>query len=385
MRSADLLILSLFRSPGRFLLGVLPMCFAFCGYSLLESLGDAGDFSAELDRARRVVTINRQSIMQPLPVAYASRIAELDGIAHVSFATWFGGFYREPENRFSQYAVDERTYFDVYPEIRLDDESRRRWLDDRRSALVSARLAKKFGWRPGDLVTLTSTIWQTADGGSDWLFVIAGLIPDGGDGIEPEMFLLRHDYFEEGRRFARGTISYAVSKLSRSAHVDEVIARIDGMFKNGTTPTFSSTESDFVESFQRQLGDLGLITRLVTAIVVLVVLLMTSSSLAQSIAERERELAVMRALGFSRRHIAMQLALEAVMSVAFSALAALFLTAVMLAILRSYDVGNGVFDTSLSFTDSLGVLLLAAILGVTGALFPLLMHARSALAANLRE
>lgn len=384
MRLAGFLVRSLFRHPGRLALMLAPMGLAFTGSAIIASLETARDFAHPLDEAGRIVVIHRQSIMQPLPRAHVEQIARLEGIQQLSYASWFGGFYRQPENRFSQYAIDTDSYFSVYPEIELSGEELAAWRADPRAALVSARLAQRFGWRRGDLISLSSTIWQQRDGGMDWPLLIVAILPADAM-LEPEALYLRHDYFDDNRRFGQGTLSYAVARLAEGAAASAMIAKIDAVFANSSAPTFSSKESDFIESFQRQLGDLRLITRLVRTILVFVVLLVASSALAQAIAERRRELGIMQALGFSRRRIAAGLVLETTMAVALAALLALALAALSLEIAAQFVTSGPFLGARLVLEDSVKLLLAALILGVLGSLFPLVPFSRRELAIRLRE
>ncbi len=385
MHLLSMILRSLFRHPGRLLLGVTPMGLAFFGFAVGTSLEDPSALLEEINRGNRIVVINRQSIMQPLPQAHAARIGELKSVSAVTYATWFGGYYRQPENRFSQYAVEPDGYFDVYPEIGPTPEARKRWRAERRAAFVSERVARRFDWREGDQITLTSTIWQRRDGRLDWTFVIVGIIPEDRPGIEPEMLLFRHDYFDEGRRFGRGTMSQAIVRIPPGTAADAVIASIDRMFENGRAPTLSASEGDFVASFQRQLGDLGLLTWLVVVLLVLVVLLIGSSALAQAIAEREREFAVMGAIGFSRRRIALHLVIETVLSVLLAALAALIVSVPTLPLLQKSAPIGALMTDGLGWRTVVKMLGLAILLGLGGSLFPLVRHMRARLAAGLRE
>ena len=218
----------------------------------------------------------------------------------------------------------------------------------------------------------------------DWPLLIVAILP--ADALlEPEALYLRHDYFDANRRFGQGTLSYAVARLAEGAAASTMIAKIDAVFANSSAPTFSSKESDFIESFQRQLGDLRLITRLVRAILVFVVLLVASSALAQAIAERRRELGIMQALGFSRRRIAAQLVLETTMAVALAAVLALALAALSLEIAAQFVTSGPFLGARLVLEDSVKLLLAALLLGCLGSLFPLVPFARRELAIRLRE
>ena len=68
---------NLLRRPLRLALTVLPMCLAFVGFSIIIGIDNAYDVEYELDEKKRVVTINRQSIVQPLNESSVARIRDL--------------------------------------------------------------------------------------------------------------------------------------------------------------------------------------------------------------------------------------------------------------------------------------------------------------------
>ena len=60
--------------------------------------------------ATRMITTNKISFTQPLPISYYASVREVEGVQAASFAAWFGGFYREPRNRLHTIAVDPPSY-----------------------------------------------------------------------------------------------------------------------------------------------------------------------------------------------------------------------------------------------------------------------------------
>jgi putative ABC transport system permease protein len=384
MTSAGFVLRNLMRKPLQLTLTVLPMALAFIGFSLLIGLQNAYDFGRELDDERRIVTINRQSIVQPLPQSLARRMLDVPGIERSAYVTWFGGYHGEPDERFSQLAIDHATYFDVYREVAVTDEARRRWLDIPHGVLVTRTLASRFGWDVGDRVVLTSTIWRRADKTSDWTFEIAGIFSTGSDGAEPEMMLMKHEFLDRGRLFGAGTVSYVVAAVSPDSGVDEAILAVDAAFLNSRTPTYTSRESGFIESFQRQMGDLNLMTRLVLGMVVVIVFLMTTSSLAQSIVERRREMTVMNAIGFSNRRLGMFLLFESLVTVVGAALVASVATLGLARLFGQVFVDGPLSRIEIAPLDILVIATIALVLAVVGSLIPLARLLGTDLASNLK-
>ena len=77
------------------------------------------------------------------------------------------------------------------------------WLADRQGAIVGVDLAERFGWKIGDRVPLTATIWQPEGSGQTWEFNIVGIY-DGDDGVDKTQFFFRYDYLDENRAQRRG-------------------------------------------------------------------------------------------------------------------------------------------------------------------------------------
>ena len=75
--------------------------------------------------------------------------------------------------------------------------------------------------------------------------------------------------------------------------------RFDAMFENSSAETKTTTEKGFVESFAKQIGDIGSIMIAVSTVVLLMFGLVAASTMAQSVRERTSELAVLKTLGFT--------------------------------------------------------------------------------------
>jgi len=71
------------------------------------------------------------------------------------------------------------------------------------------------------------------------------------------------------------------------------------MFENSSAETKTTTEKGFVESFAKQIGDIGAIMIAVSTVVLLMFGLVAASTMAQSVRERTSELAVLKTLGFT--------------------------------------------------------------------------------------
>ena len=101
-------------------------------------------------------------------------------------------------------AVEPEPFLKIYPEFALPPEQVQAWLQrsagrHRRHAISPTR----FGWKIGDRVPLTATIWQPKGSGNTWEFNIVGIY-DGGDGVDKTQMFFRYDYLDENRAAGRG-------------------------------------------------------------------------------------------------------------------------------------------------------------------------------------
>ena len=160
MKHLPLLFSSFRRHRARTALTALSICVAFLVYGYLAAIRVAFTAGVSLAGADRLVVRHRVSLAQLLPISYRDRIRRIPGVADVAAETWFGGTYQDPKNIFPQMPVDPEALLRIYPEFLLPKEARERWLRTRIGAIVGRKTAQRFGWKPGDHITLTTPIWR---------------------------------------------------------------------------------------------------------------------------------------------------------------------------------------------------------------------------------
>src|SRR6187402_1988832 len=149
------LLSNLGRKKARTILTLLSIMIAFLLFGLLRSLSAAFDRGAEIAGEDRLVTINKVTLIQPLPFNYLEKVRRLEGVDKVTMATWFGGYYQDKKNLFPQFPVDADDYFAIYKDaFSLPPEQMRAWKSNRFGAVVGQNLAKKYHWKIGDRIPL---------------------------------------------------------------------------------------------------------------------------------------------------------------------------------------------------------------------------------------
>ena len=357
-------------------LTILSVLVAFLMYVLLSAIGSAmTGGGGGIESARRLVVIDKVSLINLLPVSYYNKLDATPGVRVATHSTWFGGFYQDPKNQFAQFPIDPETYFEVYTELDMPDEQMQGFLANRTGALVGRSIAQRFGWEVGDRIPIQATIWPQRDGGRSWEFDLEGVFdttdPRGSDAI----FLFHYDYFDEARQFGQGLVGWYIVGLEDGADPVEVSNTIDAGFANSPNETETSTEQAFAASFAEQLGNIALIVQLILGAVFFTLLLVTGNTMAQSVRERIAELAVLKTLGFRDGTLLGIILAESILIMAIGGgLGILIGWLIMLGLSQMFAAMIGI-GLTISVQALAGAIAIILIAGIAAGIFPAL-HAR---------
>jgi len=264
-------------------------------FSALRAVLDGFDAVSAASSATRVVTIRSTSMIFSMPSSHLEAIRSTPGIQDVTWANWFGGIYKDPKNFFGQFAVDPESYLRMYPEIRLTPDERQAFVADRTGCIVGDGLAKKYGFKVGDRLTLGVGI--PVYGSRDYDFTIRGIYRAGSSAVDNQSMMFHWKYADE-RSLQKGEIGWFVSQVSDPDRAVQVASAIDTKFANSPYETKTDTEQAFSAQFASMLGNLNVLLGSVALAVVITTLFVAGNTMAMSVRERTTEIAVMRTLGF---------------------------------------------------------------------------------------
>lgn len=246
------------------------------------------------ESAKRLVVRHAVSLSQPMPESYQRDLEEVPHVEHVIAMQWFGGQYKDPKNYFTNYAVGHESFFEIFSDFELSEGAKESFLDERMAALVSVELMDRFEWTIGDRVTLTGTVYPV-----NLEFHIVGSYASKTD--QPA-FYFRHDYLQESG-VDYGQVGTFWLRADSPDSVQGIINHVDAMFEN--TPAATKTESAeaFQLNFIAMLGNIQLLIGSISMVVTFTMLLVAGSTMAMTIRERLREVAILKAIGYPRRVI----------------------------------------------------------------------------------
>jgi putative ABC transport system permease protein len=303
MKYFGLIWKNVWRKKVRTSLTILSVLVAFLLFTLLSAIGYAFKGGQDAASAERLVTIDKVSLINLLPIAYKNRIASTPGVRAVTHATWFGGYYQNERNQFMQIPVDPHEYMSLYPELKMPQEQFDAWVKNRTGAVIGQELADQYDIEVGDRIPIQATIWTKADGGRSWEFDVEGIFStDDPRGVTAYM-MFHYDYFDEARAFGQGLVGWYIIGVEPGADSVQVSKAVDAQFANSPNETETTTEQAFSASFAKQLGNIAMIVTLILGAVFFTLLLVSGNTMSQSVRERISELAVLKTLGFEDRAV----------------------------------------------------------------------------------
>ena len=299
MTTLGFIFRNLYRKRLRAQLTFLSLVVAFLLYVVLGSVAILFTVDA-IDGAcvNRLVTQAKYSMIESIPKRYLQEIKSVEGVENVASAVWFGGFYQDERNSFPTYPVDPVSYFDIFKELTIEPEVLEKFANTRRGAVAPVALVQELGWKIGDIVLLTSSIYPKKDGSMNWDFELVGTFTADSDS-SGSAFLMQYDYFEEENGYGPGTIDWITIRISDPEQGAATSKTIDAMYKNSPDPTRTETETEYIKAFLKQLGNIELMMTGILSAVFFTILLLTGNTMSQSFRERIPELAVLKTFGFT--------------------------------------------------------------------------------------
>jgi putative ABC transport system permease protein len=375
IRFLPLLLGNLRRRTPRTVFTLLSIAVAFLLYGLLAAVKNGFEANGNLAGVDRLITLDKVSIVQPLPISYLQRIASVPGVRLVTHSTWFGGHYQNERGIIITYPVPPESYLSMYPEFELPADQKQRWLQDRTGAIVGRGLAEHYGWKVGDRLPLRSDVYARADGTYNWEFTIDGIYGNKDPSGDVNSVFFNYDYLDESRAAGKGTVGWYIVRIANPSQSAQVARAIDALFSNSAAETKTDSEKAFVQGFAKQTGDIGAIVTAIGIAVFFTMLLVSANTMAQSVRERTGEVAVLKTLGFTDAAVLILVIGESLLLTALGG--AIGIAGAMLAIERlSHTLSN--YLTAFVLTSqalALGIVLILA-LGLIAGLLPAVRAAR---------
>jgi putative ABC transport system permease protein len=299
MKFFGLIRANLFRKKIRFILTIGSFAVALFLFGVLAVVRVAFSGGIDIAGADRLVVINRTSIIQPLPLAYADKIKRIPGVKEITYANWFGGVYQDEKNFFPQFAIDVDNQRRVYPEFDIPEDQWQNFVNDRQGAIAGAATAKRFGWKVGDRIPIKGTFL-----GGVWEFNLDGIYHGTRQADDETQFWFQWKRLDEQVPAQyKSHVGWYTVKVEHPDDALRVSKAIDSEFANSPFETHTDTEKAFAAGWVKQFGNIQFLIMAIGGVVFFTLLLVTGNTMAIAVRERTGELAVLKAVGYSDRFV----------------------------------------------------------------------------------
>ncbi len=302
MHIIKLIFKNAFRHKLRTVLTILGVAIAILAFGLLRTVIDTWYLGVETASASRLITRNAVSLVFPLPLSYKEKIRQIEGVKRVSYGTWFGGIYIDEKHFFANYAVEPKSYLEMFPEIILPADQKEALFRDRKAAVAGRKLAERYGWKIGDAITLKGTIFP-----GNWDFVLKGIYKGRDQNVDETAFFFHWEYLNEGLKKAKrlwaDQVGWYMIEIKNPNLAAEVSLKIDSAFKNSIAETLTETEKAFTLSFISMTEAIVMAIQLVSFVIIFIILAVVANTMVMTARERIGEYAIFKTLGFGGFHI----------------------------------------------------------------------------------
>ena len=296
-----------FRNKRRSTLTVLSIAFSLLLLTLMMTIWRAFYLDqGSAESAQRLAVRHRVSLTFSLPSFYREKIRAIPGVVAVVPVSWFGGIYKDekPENFFAQFSTDPEEFFKVFRDIQMPNDQLTAWQRDRQGVIVDDFLAKKYGWKLGDRIVLQGRIYPV-----NLELNIRGIFHSNPDN---KSVYFDTKYEEESVPWFKGQAGTFAILADSPSDVSKIASTVDDMFRNSPQPTKTESAKAFGLEFVAMMGNVKAFILWICSAVVFATLLVSANTMAMSIRERTREVAVLKTLGFTRGSVLRLFVSEAV-------------------------------------------------------------------------
>jgi putative ABC transport system permease protein len=348
----------------------LPMGIFVAAISLVVGLRE---MQAANEKQLRLAVHHKVTLINLLPEGMRRKIEAMDPdkrrITSVCGMRWFGGQRENSQNTITSLASDTDTFPVVYSEVGMTPAEIDLWQRERRAALIGGSLAREFGWKLGDRVTLRSAIppYLSLD------FIVTKVMTDES---KATLMYFRRDYLEDSLKEANFPVSGCNIfwvKCQDAAALAAMQKEIDAAFANSPDETISEDENAFINNFVQGAGNIPGLIQVISIVVVFIITMIGGNTVMMSFRERAGELAVFKAIGFRSKAVSILVLAESLLLALFGSLLGIVPVTVVLTAfpIRAFFLGAmGIGKLTVSPTGVIGALMMAVIIGFLAGLWP---------------
>lgn len=292
---------NLFRRKGRTIWTMIAIAITVLIFCLIRTMLVSWDAGADDASQDRLVSRHKVSFTMNLPLKDIDEVRQVEGVSIATYANWFGA--KDPLKRvpfMAGFAVDKDSYFELAKELIVEPKQLADWKATKTAVIIGDVLAEKLETGVGKKLKIESDIYP-----GDWEFDVVGIYKPAKRTVDRMSVIMRWDMLNDDPRNAWGKdrIGWMMVNIKDPTKGPEIAKAIDRRFDEMDDQTLTQSERQF------QLGFIGSFAAVLKALdyvslfILLIMILIVANTVAMSVRERTHEYGVLRAIGFSPKHI----------------------------------------------------------------------------------
>jgi len=383
MKVLKLIVKNLFRHKLRTALTIVGLAIAVMAFGLIQTAVTSWNSGVEASEVDRLVTRDAVTIINPLPYSYLGKIKQVPGVKEVTFMNWFGGTYIDNSHFFARMAVDDNTVFDVYPEYLLSPHQMDDFKKEGNACVIGTELAKQYHFKLGDIIPIDGDIYP-----GTWEFVVRGIYAPKLKSTDATQLFFHWTYLNEQIRKDWPTradqVGWFIEKIDNPNSASVISDQIDALFQNSPAETKTESERAFQQSFVSSSSAIITGLQYMSFVIVGIIMLVLANTMIMSARERTREYAVLKALGFSAKHLTGLILGESLLISVIGGSLGIVLTFMSVNGMADF-VPRSFFPVFEVETSDLTIALVAVlVVGVAASIFPIQRSLKTKIADGLR-
>jgi putative ABC transport system permease protein len=248
----------------------------------------------------RVLVLPRRGWRGGLPRRYTDDVRATAGVRSVLGSRWAGlKLPGKDDVFFAAQALDAEPFIAMHYELVAPEAEKRAFVADQATIFVGQDLAREQGWKVGDRIVFQSRAYP-----GEWALTVAGIYESvRGEWAKRSLWM----HYEQLNRALpldeRDKLQFITAQIFEPNQGGSIAKAIDVHFDASPVRTLTMEDRVLTAANVGRIGAVLTALDIVSYLILFVVLAILTNTLSLNVRERTREFGVLRAIGFSPKHL----------------------------------------------------------------------------------
>jgi len=288
------------RSPLRTSMTVLTVAIMLTAFVFPRTLVVAQRQQVDETPNDRVLVLPRRGWRSGLPRRYVDEVRATPGVRQALGVRQAGLKLPGKENVFfGSQALDAEPFIAMHYELVAPPEQKQAFLADQASMFVGQELAREQGWKLGDRV-----VFQSRLAPGEWALTVAGIFQSMRGEWAKRQLWMHYDQLNRALPLDdRDRLGFITAQIFEPNQGSAIARALDLHFDASPVRTLTMEDRVLTAANVGRIGAVLNALDVVSYLILVVVLAILTNTLSLNVHERTREFGVLRAIGFSPKHL----------------------------------------------------------------------------------